>query len=152
MIGGNLIRSSTEQSANLNSSASDRAIQSANTDDDDEIGLVPGFFESHFFLWISTTVYATVAVYSGVMASLLSIFVPQLCCPDVINAIHLSSPFLLILSLIAHACLLRLRDSTSRMEIVETARRVKFPPASIQCAPFPKITIGAQTVFSTTLW
>ena len=98
MNGGNLIRSSLEQYGNPDSSAAARAVESSNPDDDDDIGLVPGFFESHFFLWISTTMYASVAVYSGVMASLLSIFVPQLCCPHVTNTICFKHIYILILS------------------------------------------------------
>ena len=52
-------------------------------DEDDEGDAKSGFFESDFFLSIVTTVNVAVAVYSAVMASLLALFVPQLCCPDV---------------------------------------------------------------------
>jgi hypothetical protein len=82
-LSSNLVRQNVDQSSNPSLIPSTRAIEA---DDDDDTFLVPGFFESHFFLWISTTLYASVAVYSGVMASLPSIFVPQLCCPKVIHA------------------------------------------------------------------
>jgi hypothetical protein len=51
--------------------------------DDDDVGAAKGFFQSDFFQKIEITVSALVAIYSACTAALLSLFVPQLCCPNV---------------------------------------------------------------------
>ena len=58
--------------------------QSKNPDEDDEDTAKPtGFFQSDFFQQITMTINTLIAIYSACMAALLSLFVPQLCCPDV---------------------------------------------------------------------
>ena len=54
-------------------------------EEDEESAAQLGFFQSDLFLSITTTLNAAIAVYSAVMATLLALFVPQLCCPDVRN-------------------------------------------------------------------
>ncbi len=56
-----------------------------NQDDDDlevKTGL-SGFLSSDAFQRIVMTAMAVLSIYAAVMASMLSIFVPQLCCPIV---------------------------------------------------------------------
>jgi hypothetical protein len=52
-------------------------------DEDEDNQMPKGFFESDLFQQLVMTVNTLVAIFSACMAALLSLFVPQLCCPDV---------------------------------------------------------------------
>jgi hypothetical protein len=57
-------------------------------DDDDEVdeqvaGGLAGFFKSDAFQRIAMTVQTLISIWAAIMAALLSLFVPQLCCPIV---------------------------------------------------------------------
>ena len=53
-------------------------------DDEDDTAPSVGFFASDTFQRILVTINISVAIYSAVMAAMLSVFVPQHCCPEVI--------------------------------------------------------------------
>ena len=76
-----------ERSGPTNKPKSDNIVKESTaarpSEDEDDVAPPASFFESDAVQRIIITINVLVAIYSAVMAALLSLFVPQHCCPDV---------------------------------------------------------------------
>jgi hypothetical protein len=88
-IPGKQDHSSTIKSAIQAKARVPQAGAAAEEDDDADdmvAGGIAGFFKSDAFQRIILTIQALIATYAAVMASMLSVFVPQLCCSKAVSA------------------------------------------------------------------